>query len=113
MVVQFLRASGEWAGATMDIAATYDLALRALTAEPYDIAFVDYLLGGRDGLALLGEVREHGIDTPIIILTAYGAEDVAVQAMKAGAADYLPKTQVSVETLDRAIRHALALRTEE
>src|SRR5262245_54648839 len=113
MVVQFLRASGEWAGATMDIAATYDHALRALTAEPYDIAFVDYLLGGRDGLALLGEVRERGIDTPIIILTAYGAEDVAVQAMKAGAADYLPKTQVSVETLERAIRHALALRTEE
>ena len=36
-----------------------------------------------------------------------------MQAMKAGAADYLPKTQVSVEALDRAIRHALALRTEE
>jgi two-component system, cell cycle sensor histidine kinase and response regulator CckA len=113
MVVQFLRASGEWAGASMDIAATYDHAVLALTTEPYDIAFVDYLLGARDGLALLGEIRERGIDTPIIILTAYGAEDVAVRAMKSGAADYLPKTQVSVEALDRAIRHALALRTEE
>ena len=113
MVVQLLRASGEWAGASMDTAATYDNAVRALAAESYDVAFIDYWLGARDGVALLREIRGRGIDTPIIILTAYGAEDVAVQAMKAGAADYLPKTHVSVEALDRAIRHALALRTEE
>ncbi len=113
MVVQFLRASGEWTDASMAIATTYEDAVRALTAEQYDVAFVDYWLGARDGLALLGDVRARGVDTPIVILTAYGAEDVAVKAMKAGAADYLAKTQVSVEALDRAIRHALALRTEE
>lgn len=113
MVAQFLRASGEWAAASTDIATTYDQGVLALTTEPYDVAFVDYLLGARDGLALLSEIRERGIDTPIIILTAYGAEDVAVRAMKSGAADYLPKTQVSVEALDRTIRHALALRNEE
>ena len=83
------------------------------TARPFDIAFVDYWLGSRDGLSLLREVRDKGIETPVIILTGHGAEDVAVQAMKAGAADYLGKTHVSVETLDRAIRHALALRMEE
>jgi two-component system cell cycle sensor histidine kinase/response regulator CckA len=113
MVVQFLRASGEWTGASMDIAATYDNALTALTTGHYDVAFVDYWLGARDGVALLTDVKARGIDTPIVILTAYGAEDVAVNAMKAGAADYLPKTQVSVESLDRAIRHALALRDKE
>src|SRR4029453_4001000 len=113
MVVQFLRASGEWTGASMDIAATYDNALTALTTGHYDVAFVDYWLGARDGVALLTDVRARGIDTPIVILTAYGAEDVAVNAMKAGAADYLPKTHVSVESLDRAIRHALALRDKE
>ena len=113
MVVQFLRASGEWTDASMAIATTYENAVLALTTEQYDVAFLDYWLGARDGLALLADVRARGVDTPIVILTAYGAEDVAVQAMKAGAADYLPKTQVSVESLDRAIRHALALRTEE
>ena len=113
MVVQFLRASGEWTGASMDIAATFDSAITALTTVHYDVAFVDYWLGARDGVALMADVRAHGIDTPIVILTAYGAEDVAVKAMKAGAADYLPKTQVSVEALDRAIRHALALRDKE
>ena len=113
MVVELIRSSEAWAGASMAVAGTYDNAVRALTAESYDIAFVDYWLGARDGLALLREVRARGVDTPIIILTAYGAEDVAVQAMKAGAADYLAKTQVSVEALDRGIRHALALRAEE
>lgn len=113
MVVQFLRASGEWTGASMDIAASYDHAITALTTGHYDVAFVDYWLGARDGVVLLADVKARGIDTPIVILTAYGAEDVAVKAMKAGAADYLPKTQVSVEALDRAIRHALALRDKE
>jgi two-component system, cell cycle sensor histidine kinase and response regulator CckA len=113
MVVQFLRASGEWTGASIDIAATYDNAVTALTTGGYDVAIVDYWLGARDGVTLLADVRARGIDTPIVILTAYGAEDVAVKAMKAGAADYLPKTQVSVEALDRAIRYALALRDKE
>jgi PAS domain S-box-containing protein len=113
MVVQFLRASGEWTGASMDVVAAYDTALTALTAGHYDVAFVDYWLGARDGVALMADARARGIDTAIVILTAYGAEDVAVNAMKAGAADYLPKTQVSVESLDRAIRHALALRDKE
>ena len=49
----------------------------------------------------------------MIVLTSRGAEEVAVEAMKAGAADYLSKTQLSVEALERTIRHALALHAEE
>src|SRR5438093_10729160 len=109
MLVASLRSADAWSGASMQIAGSYDAGLRALCAGPYDVALVDYLLGARDGVALLRDIRGRGIETPIIILTAHGAEGVAVEAMKAGAADYLPKTQVSVETLDRAIRHALAL----
>jgi PAS domain S-box-containing protein len=47
------------------------------------------------------------------VLTSHGAEDVAVEAMKAGAADYLSKANLTVETLERTIRHALALHAEE
>src|SRR4029077_6107345 len=102
-----------WADATIDTAPTYEQAFTALTTKPYDVAFVDYWLGARDGLALLREVRQHGVTTPVIVLTGRGAEEVAVEAMKAGAADYLSKTHLSVEALERTIRYALALRAEE
>ncbi len=49
----------------------------------------------------------------MVVLTGRGAEEVAVEAMKAGAADYLSKTHLSVEALERTIRYALALRAEE
>ncbi len=59
--------------------------------------------------SLLKDVRALGVDTPVIVLTGRGAEEVAVEAMKAGAADYLNKSLLSAETLDRTIRHALAI----
>jgi two-component system cell cycle sensor histidine kinase/response regulator CckA len=113
MVVEFLRLTGAWADADIDTASSYEDALNVLTINKYDLAFFDYWLGSRDGLALLREVRQQGITTPVVVLTSRGAEDVAVEAMKAGAADYLSKTHLSVEALERTIRHALALRAQE
>jgi len=113
MVVQFLRLTEAWADSQIDTTPTYDRALTLLTTNAYDVAFFDYWLGSRDGLALLREARQQGIGTPVIVLTSRGAEEVAVEAMKAGAADYLSKTHLSVEALERTIRHALALRAEE
>jgi PAS domain S-box-containing protein len=113
MVVEFLRASDAWPGAEITVAASYDEALAALTSKPFDVAVLDYWLGARDGLSLLREVRQRGVDTAAIVLTGHGAEDVAVEAMKAGAADYLNKTNLTVESLERAVRHAVALRAGE
>jgi PAS domain S-box-containing protein len=113
MVVQFLRMSDSLRDATMKTAGSYDEALRALRADGFDVAFFDYWLGSQNGLSLLRDVRQQGIDTPVIVLTGHGAEEVAVEAMKAGAADYLSKTNISVESLEHAIRHALALSAEE
>src|SRR5262245_12207575 len=113
MVVEFLRASGAWPRAEIATATVYDQSLAMLRANSYDVAVVDYRLGSRDGLALLRELREGGIDTAVVILTGHGAEDVAVEAMKAGAADYLSKTTLTIESLERAVRHALALRAGE
>src|SRR4051812_4275992 len=107
MVVQFLRLTEPWPDADINIAASYDEAVTMLTGRTYDVAFFDYWLGSRDGLALLREVRQRGVATPVIVLTSRGAEEVAVEAMKAGAADYLTKTHLSVEALERSIRHAL------
>jgi len=113
MVVEFLRASNAWPDAAIDVAATYEEALAALLGMRYDVVVLDYWLGSRDGLMLLREVREKGVDTAVIVLTGRGAEDVAVEAMKAGAADYLSKTTLTVENLERAVRHAAALRAGE
>jgi PAS domain S-box-containing protein len=113
MVVQFIRTSDAWHDVETATAGSYDQAVRILTDKPFDVAFIDYRLGARDGVALLREVRAKGVATPVVILTGHGDEHVAVEAMKAGAADYLGKMQVSVDALDRAIRHALALGAEE
>jgi two-component system cell cycle sensor histidine kinase/response regulator CckA len=113
MVVQFLRSNDAWRGAAMEVASSYDTALQAMGKASYDVAFFDYWLGARDGVSLLRDIRTRGIETPVIVLTGRGAEDVAVEAMKAGAADYLSKSNLTAEGLDRAMRHALALRAEE
>jgi len=113
MVRGMMRLSDAYAAAEVDIAASYDRALTALESTRYAVALLDYRLGARDGLTLLREARGRGIDTAVVMLTGHGAEDVAVQAMRAGAADYLNKAQLTVETLDSAVRHALALREEE
>ncbi len=113
MVVEFLRSGDGWPDARMEIADSYESALAAFLARPFDVAIVDYWLGARDGLTLLRDIRYRGIETPVVMLTSRGAEEVAVEAMKAGAADYLSKANLSVEALERAIRHALALHAEE
>src|SRR5581483_2368338 len=78
-----------------------------------DVALFDYWLGARDGLMLLRDIRARGIGTPVIVLTSRGAEEVAVQAMKAGAADFLSKANLTVESVERAVRYALSLHAEE
>ena len=113
MVVELLRASDAWKDAVTATALTYDDALRVMTAQRFDIALFDYMLGARDGLSLLREVRQRGIDTAVVVLTGRGAEEIAVEAMKSGAADYLSKANVSVETLERAVGHAFALHVQE
>jgi PAS domain S-box-containing protein len=113
MVVEFIRTTDAWRDAGLGVAGSYDEALRIMQAEPFDVAFFDYRLGARDGLMLLRDVRSRGIDTAVIILTGHGDEEVAVEAMKAGAADYLSKVHISTETLERTIRYALALRAQE
>ena len=113
LVAEFIALTDGWADAHVEIAASYEEALAAFDRHRFDLAFFDYWLGAKDGLSLLREIRQRGIETPVVVLTSRGAEEVAVESMKAGAADYLSKAQLSAEALGRAIRHALALSAEE
>jgi two-component system cell cycle sensor histidine kinase/response regulator CckA len=88
-------------------------ALEQLQNASYDVLFLDYQLELGTGLDLLREVRRRGIETPAVFLTGHGDEQVAVQAMKSGACDYLPKGKLDSSTLQRSLRFALSLREHQ
>ena len=79
----------------------------------FDCVLLDYHLPGTDGIAVLRELRNGGNPVPVVALTGHGDEEVAVELMKAGAADYLNKNSLTAERLDRSLRYALALHRAE
>ncbi|MHC4911326.1 MAG: sigma-54-dependent transcriptional regulator, partial [Planctomycetota bacterium] len=66
-------------------------AKRIVLDRPVDIVLTDVRMPQADGLDLLEEVRRSAPETPVIVMTAYGTVDAAVQAMRAGARDYILK----------------------
>lgn len=94
--------------------ASYDAALEAISDHHHDVYLFDYRLGERTGLELLREAVTKGCSAPIILLTGQGDHQVDIEAMKAGAADYLEKSQIGAPLLERSIRYAIERkRTEE
>jgi len=87
--------------------ATYDGALKKIDQNQYDVCLLDYRLGEWNGLDLLRTVKEKGCRTPIILLTGQGDYEVDIEAMRAGAADYLVKGQINSPLLERSIRYAI------
>ena len=83
-------------------------AMGFLANNQYDAIFCDYRLGDTTGIDFIRSVRSAGLDTPIILLTGVGDTDIDKKAMDAGASDYIPKIKIDYETLDRAIRYAIA-----
>ena len=94
----------------LDRTDTYESALEALSHGRYDICFLDYRLGAYTGLEILPQAATVGFDSPIIFLTGQGDYRVDVQAMEAGAADYLVKGEFNSSVLERVIRYSLARR---
>lgn len=94
-----LKCNLEWAR-------DFDEGLETLMSNQYDVCLVDYRLGARDGLQLLREADERGVETPMILLTGQGDYEVDIRAMMAGAADYLVKGQIDAQLLERSIRYA-------
>ena len=72
-------------------AASAEGALAALAQSPYDLAFVDLRLGDTSGLDLLPKLLGEAPNLMVVVITAYGTIDNAVEAVKRGAMDYLPK----------------------
>jgi DNA-binding NtrC family response regulator len=99
LVVEDERAIGlalssllEKEGHRVTVATSADEALALLDAEVFDLVLTDLALGkGKSGLDVLSHAKEVRAETPVIMITAHGSEKVAVQAIKAGAEDYVPK----------------------
>jgi PAS domain S-box-containing protein len=86
---------------------SYDAAVPVIRRQEHDICLLDYRLGERTGLELLRESQSLNCRAPMILLTGQGDHEIDLEAMKAGAADYLVKGQLNANTLERAIRYAI------
>jgi DNA-binding NtrC family response regulator len=77
-----------------------------------DLVITDINMPAMDGMTFLQSLKERGIETPVIVMTAYGSIESAVRAMKAGAIDYLPKP-FTPETLRALVYRVISQRNVE
>ncbi len=113
LVRELIRSGMAESVSVMDNADGYDNALEKVVSNDYDLCLFDFKLGELDGLELLACIRQKGFRMPVIMLTGFGDEDTAVQAMKAGATDYISKSNLNQSVLTHTIRHAIKIQEKE
>jgi len=91
----------------VDWSYNYKDALEKLTSNQYHLYFVDYRLGIKTGMDLLNDAIAFGCEAPIILLTGKGTQEIDIKAMESGAYDYLIKSELNTEKLERCIRYSL------
>jgi len=96
----------------LDWASSYEEGLKIAGRLDHQVCLVDYRLGERSGVELIREARQAQLNTPMILLTGQGNHDVDVEAIEAGATDYLVKDETHASRLERTIRYAVELNTE-
>jgi signal transduction histidine kinase len=87
--------------------------LAAMRDNRFDAVILDYSLPGRDGAGVLSEAVQLGITSPILVLTGHGDERLAVELLRAGASDYVPKSALRDCDLAQRIRQIVKLRRAE
>lgn len=106
-VGDMLRRALESGGWVVEVAGDGREAMRRLRRGQFDVAILDIQMPHRTGMEVLKAVQQDGISTDVIVLTGYGDVDIAVEAMKAGAKDFVEKQGFRVpEFIDR-VRRAL------
>ncbi|WP_416897605.1 MAG: ATP-binding protein [Minwuia sp.] len=105
LVKRLLRSVGDY---TLTHVGNADEARRILRASDHDVALVDGRISGRSGIELISEMSAPVPCMPMILLTGHGDEVVDEMALKAGAADFIDKKDLSARLLARSIRYAHA-----
>jgi two-component system, NtrC family, response regulator AlgB len=107
-----LRVCLEEAGCEVREAGSAEAALAALASGPADLAFVDLRLGSGSGLDLLPALLAEDPDLDVVVVTAYASIDTAMEAVRRGARDYLPKpfTPAQIRAVVERLRERRRLR---
>jgi two-component system, NtrC family, nitrogen regulation response regulator NtrX len=97
------------AGHQAEVADNAGRALTLIREQPFDLIFSDVVMPGKDGIALLEEIRGLGVATPVVMISGQATVDMAVRATRLGALDFLEKplsTDKLLLTLENATRLA-------
>lgn len=89
------------AGYQVDTVEDGESALQTAPSNRFDLILLDVLLPDKDGVAVCEELRQHGVDTPVLMLTVKGGHEDTVKGFAAGADDYISKPFEFVELLAR------------
>jgi signal transduction histidine kinase len=107
LLIRDWLAERETARVTVEWVTTYQAALESLARGQHDVYLVDYRLGPHSGVEFVRTAMAQGCSAPMILLTGVDSRIVDLEAMDAGAADFLAKSQLSGDLLERSIRYAL------
>jgi signal transduction histidine kinase len=107
ILIESTLASADGAVFEVESVSTYGDGLQAALQCSHDVYLVDYRLGPGSGVDVVRAAIAGGCQAPMIVLTGHGAHDVDVDAMRAGAVDYLIKGEITARTMERAIRYAI------
>ncbi|UYB53349.1 sigma-54 dependent transcriptional regulator [Xanthomonas sp. AM6] len=99
-------------GLRISTAANLAEARELLASNPYDLCITDMRLPDGNGIELVSEIARHYPRTPVAMITAFGSMDLAVEALKAGAFDFVSKP-VDIHVLRGLVKHALELNNAE
>ncbi len=83
-------------------------ALQQISNSPPDLVLTDLRMPELDGLQLVRQLKLGGTDVPVVLMTAHGSEEIALEALEAGAATYVPKDQLA-DSLLNAVGRVLAM----
>ncbi len=86
---------------------TYEEGLAIMVLNRHDVCLLDYRLGAYNGVELLRAAIAGGCQSPVILLTTSGHQKIDMEAMEAGASDYLVKSVLEANWLERSIRYAI------
>ncbi len=98
----------------IDWSSSFDEGYELMINNSYDVYLVDFILiDCRTGLELIKEANENGCTKPSILLTGIGDRDIDIQAMEAGATDYISKNDFDSRYLERSIRYSIMQKENE
>ena len=93
---------------TVEWVSDWESGNQALAKVAHSVCLIDYRLGPDDGLDLVRQAVDGGCPTPIILLTGMNSDQIDIQAMEAGATDYISKDEMTMAMLCKSIRYAIA-----